>query len=495
MKTISWFLAFTALAHFSLWAQDKTNQQPNFLFILTDDLGWADPGCYGNTFNETPNIDRLAQQGMRFTDAYAASPVCSPTRASIQTGQYPARVDMNMIINPHRRPWARLTPPPNRWNLPEDTPTLAEALRPAGYASTLIGKWNLGYHHPDMPEDRGYQPPPAENLNSLQESYRELIVNFAQENPDKGIGGITQRAVKFLEENQDNPFLCFVSYYSVHIPMEARASLVQKYAEKKKTYPTDIHPKYAAMVEHTDESVGLLMRALDDLELSDNTVVVFFSDNGGLIQVYHQCGPVVTTNAPLRGEKGTLYEGGIRVPMIVRWPGQIEAGSVSDVPVISHDFFPTFIELAGANAKQTIDGKSLVPLLRQSGLERQTLYWHYPTYHHSTPAAAMREGDYKLIEFYETGEVELYNLKEDEGEQKNIASDAPEVVQRLRKKLSNWQQSVSAAMPTPNPDYHVSKAYIWGERAEKPWMETPPTPLPMQEKCKLLEEDGEMINE
>jgi uncharacterized sulfatase len=496
MKKLTWFLVFVLLMRVVVEAQDPPQPPPNFLFILADDLGWSDLGCYGNTFHETPYIDRLAQQGMRFTNAYAASPVCSPTRASIQTGLYPARIGMNMIINPHRRPWAELSPPNNRWNLPDNTPTLAEALLPSGYVSTLIGKWNLGYDNPDMPVDRGYQAPPHEGLDSLNERYREAVVSFAQENSNKGTGKITQLAVKFLEEHRDTPFLCFVSYHSVHIPMEARASSIQKFAEKKKTQTTNIHPKYAAMVADTDESVGLLLQVLDSLKLSDNTLVVFFSDNGGLIQVYHQCGPIITTNAPLRGEKGTLYEGGIRVPMIVRWPGQIPAGALCDEPVISQDFFPTLLELSGARTEQRSDAKSLVPLLTQrGGFQRSALYWHYPAYHHSTPAAAIRVGDYKLIEFFETGEIELYYLKEDISEQQNIATQVPEVVQELRKKLADWQQEIKAGMPAPNPNYNLSKAYIWGERPEKPWLAVNTRPLPMQEKCQLLDEDEEILNQ
>lgn len=495
MKKLFWFLAFVLLVIGVVEAQDTPQRSPNFLFILADDLGWSDLGCYGNTFHETPHMDRLAQQGMRFTNAYAASPVCSPTRASIQTGLYPARIGMNMIVNPHRRPWAQLLPPDNRWNLPDNTPTIAEALLPSGYVSTLIGKWNLGYDRPDMPVDRGYQAPPSKGLDSLNERYREAMVSFARETPNKGTGKITQQAVKFLEEHQDTPFLCFVSYHSVHIPMEARASSVQKFAEKKKTQTTDIHPKYAAMVADTDESVGLLLQVLDSLKLSDNTVVVFFSYNGGLIQVYHQCGPIITTNAPLRGEKGTLYEGGIRVPMIVRWPGQIPAGSLCDEPVISQDFFPTLLERSGAGTEPTGDAESLVPLFTQRGdFQRSALYWHHPAYHHSTPAAAIRAGDYKLIEFFETGELVLYNLKEDISEQQNIAAQVPEVAQTLRQQLTDWRQEVRAGMPTPNPNYNPSKAYIWGERPAKPWQTISNRPLPMQEKCTLLDEDGEMIN-
>ncbi len=468
-------------------------EKPNFLFILVDDMGWPDLGCYGNAFNETPNIDQLAKEGMRFTNAYAASPVCSPTRASIQTGQYPARVGMNMIINPHRRPWAKLTPPANRWNLPENQPTLAEALKKAGYTSGIFGKWNLGYESPNLAHDRGYIH--KMEKDALNPAYHDKINTFTKNNPDKGIGSITEQAVQFMEENKDEPFLCMVSYYSVHIPMEAREELVQKYAAKKTKFETDIHPKYAAMVEHVDESVGLLEEVLETLNIADNTVIFLFSDNGGLIQVYHNSGPIVSINTPLRSEKGTVYEGGIRVPMIVKWPGKVAPGTVSNVPVISNDFFPTMMEMAAAeNPAPSPDGISLLPVLRQSGnINREALYWHYPTYHHSTPAAAMREGNYKLIKYYETGELELYNLENDIGELNNLINEHPGLAEKMQEKLHQWQASVKAGMPTPNPNYNISKAYIWGVRPEEPWMEVEAAPLPMEERCKLLSSDGEEV--
>ncbi len=487
-KAITCFFLFLIL---SCIPKANAQDQPNFLFILVDDLGWADLGCYGNTFNETPNIDQLAAGGLRFINAYAASPVCSPTRASIQTGVYPARLDFNMIINPHRRPWAKLVPPQNRWNLPQDQPTLAESLGKAGYNSGIFGKWNLGYESPDMPQDRGYVVKVDEPISN--HAYKSEIETFKKENTGKSIGNVTEQAARFIEQ-QSSPFLCFVSYTSVHIPMEAREELVQKYARKKLTQKTDIHPKYAAMVQHVDESVGLLIGVLDELKLKDNTIVFFFSDNGGLIQVYHECGPIIGTNKPLRGEKGTLYEGGIRVPLIVRWPEKIKQGGVSDEMVISNDFFPTLMEFADARAADQEDGISLVShLLNGTSLKRDHLFWHYPTYHHSTPAAAVRDKRYKLIEFFETGELELYDLQTDIGEMKNLVDKKPEVARIMLDKLRDWRQSLDAGMPNLNPDYDISKAYIWGLRPEKPWMDVQPMPLPMEERCKLLATDGEEI--
>ena len=234
-------------------------------------------------------------------------PRCALPRGQPTTGYYPARLGMNMIINPHRRPWAQLTPPANRWNLPDTMATLAEALQPAGYVSTIVGKWNLGYASPDMPTDRGYLPAPT-NADGLNEAYRQEVQQFAQQHPQKNTGPITLQAIRFMEEHPRDPFLCVVSYFAPHIPMEVDAKLVQKYEQKRQKQPTDVHPRYAAMVEVMDKGVGHLLNALETLELADNTVVFFVSDNGGLIQVYHECGPIVTTNAPLRSEKGTLYE-------------------------------------------------------------------------------------------------------------------------------------------------------------------------------------------
>jgi len=460
--------------------------RPSFLFFLADDLGWADLGSYGNRIIETPNIDRLAAGGMRFTNAYSASPVCSPTRASLQTGLYPARVGMNAIVNPHRRPWALLTPPDNRWSLPQSTPTVAGELRRAGYVSTIIGKWNLGYDHPDMPADRGYVDQPAPETSELDSSFRGRVASYARDNPHKGLGGQTLRAAAFLQANRDNPFFCVVSYNAVHIPSAAREDLVAKYRRRLQGRNVDLRPEYAAMTEAMDESVGLLLDVADSLGIGDNTVVFFYSDNGGLIRVYHGAGAIITTNHPLRSEKGTLYEGGIRVPLIVRWPGRVHPGSTSEVPVTSTDFLPTLLEMAGVELRREVDGLSLVPALGGGGLGRGAIFWHYPFYHHATPAAAVRQGDFKLIYFYETEEAELYNLAADPGERKDLASSMPAKAGELRKLLFDWQRSVNAAEPTRNPAYDPSKAHIFGNRPQRPWEPAPPGALDMEEACRRL---------
>jgi len=435
---------------------------PNCLFILTDDLGWADLGCYGNTYIETPHIDRLSAEGMRFTDAYAA-PVCSPTRSSIQTGQYTARTGIYDFIPGHWRPFEKLTPPPNRLALPLESVTLAEALEPGGYVSTSLGKWHLGR----SPLQQGYVRPPRadKGLDALPSDVAAKVKAFAKANPGKQVGPLTRQAVQFMAAHRDEPFLCFLSHHAVHIRCQARDALVKKYREKAKRRETPIYPVYAAMCEAMDESVGLLLETLEHLGLAENTVVIFYSDNGGLDRIYTGKGPRITTNAPLRGFKGSLYEGGIRVPLIVRWPGVTKAGSTCRRPVIANDFMPTLIEMAGLKPGQgqVIDGASLVPLLRgRQRLDRDTLYWYYPTYHHSTPALAVREGDFKLIHFLQDDHLELYNLAEDVGETTNLAAKKPDKAADLKKKLHAWRKELGAPLPVPNPDHDPARAGEWG---------------------------------
>jgi uncharacterized sulfatase len=428
--------------------------KPNILFILIDDMGWADLGCYGSEFHETPTLDRLAREGMRFTDAYAACPVCSPTRASIMSGQYPARVGVIDFIPGHWRPYEKLRAATNRTQyLPIEVVTLAESLRAAGYTTGHIGKWHLG----------GRQ-------HSLEKQGFDYVRQQGPNQNDKRVTAYTDRALEFIEQNKDRPFFLHLSHNTVHIPLEAPATLVAKY-RRKPTPTTGVNnPTYAAMVEHLDNSVARILEKLDALDLRESTVVVFFSDNGGLRQNYRGVGPIVTSNAPLRDEKGTVYEGGIRVPLIVRWPGVVEAGRTCRTPVTSVDFYPTFLQLAGAKgpAGQTLDGESLLPLLRRRGaVDDRALYWHYPVYHHSTPAGAVRHGDWKLIEFFDDGRLELYNLKEDLGEKRNLAPTVHQKAEELRAMLAAWRDSVGADMPTPNPDFNPARRGEWGRHPDR----------------------------
>ena len=443
---------------------DRAEDRPNVVFILVDDLGWADVGCYGNTFNETPNIDRLARQGMRFTDAYAACPVCSPTRASIVSGQYPARLGITDFIPGHWRPFEKLTVPINRTQyLPLNIVTFAEALKGAGYACGAFGKWHLGgrTHFPDR---QGFDTMVV--AGGGRHFGNRTTPDIKMRKDDYLAEALTDQGVKFIAANKDRPFCLYLMHYAVHIPLEARKKLIAKY-QAKPTPPTGVNnPVYAAMVEHVDNSVGRIMKTLDALKLADRTVVVFFSDNGGLRQHFKKIGPIVTTNAPLRDEKGTLYEGGIREPLIVRWPGRVKAGSTCAQPVTSTDFHPTLLDLAGARppAGQACDGVSIVPLLKQTGpIRREAIYWHYPHYHHSTPAGAMRQGHWKLIEFYEDGRLELYDLANDISEKTDLAAKQPQRAAAMQAKLAAWRKSVSAAMPVKNPKHDPARAAEWGK--------------------------------
>jgi len=469
---------------------------PNLVLILVDDLGWKDLGCYGNTFIDTPNIDRLAARGMRFTDAYAAAPVCSPTRASLMTGQAPARVGIWEVINLNKwgqRPFGKMLQPPLRDALPAETVTLPEALKAVGYVSACIGKWHLG----PSPLEHGFAAVPMKGrATGIPADLARDVEMFARHATAKQAGPWTAAAVRFIARHagppadaaqapaaararaasvaasasapdapRRQPFFLYLCHKAVHAPLEAPADLVEKYrAKADRDGVADIHPAYAAMVEMVDRSVGLVLRTLDALRLAERTLVVLFSDNGGLVRDMHFDCPLVTTNAPLRSHKGDVYEGGIRVPLVVRWPGAVRPGTVCGTPVISHDLCPTLVEAAGAGlpAGAAMDGVSLVPLLRETGdFPREALYWHFPTCSYDRhPMGAVRRGDFKLIEHYETGRVELYNLRDDIGEQRDLASAMPEQAAALRRDLARWRDAVGARMPAPNPKYDPERAHL-----------------------------------
>ncbi|MBN2312956.1 MAG: sulfatase [Sedimentisphaerales bacterium] len=434
----------------------KANKKPNVVFILIDDMGWTDVCCYGSTFHETPNIDRLADQGMKFTDAYAACPVCSPTRASIMAGQYPARIGITDFIPGHWRPYEKLIVPENQLQLPLESVTLGDMFKEQGYATCYIGKWHLG--GPKYSPDK--------------QGFDKVILGVQNQN-DKQVSGFTDKAIEFIEEKKQEPFFLYLSHHTVHIKLEAPQELVEKYEKKPKPATGVNNPVYAAMVEHLDTHVGRIMKKLDELNLSEKTILIFYSDNGGLYRAYGGYNgdrSPVTTNDPLREEKGTLYEGGIREPLIVRWPGVIEPGSTCSVPVSSVDFYPTFLDIVGAKApaNQPLDGESILPLLTETGkLDRNAIYGHYPHYHHSSPAGAIRQGKWKLIEFFEDGKLELYDLANDIGEKKNLADEKPRKAAQLQKKLAQWRTSVNAKMPTPNPDFDPARRNEWKSRSQR----------------------------
>ena len=440
----------------------------NIVLILADDLGWSNLGCYGSNFIETPNIDKLAAEGIRFTDAYSASTVCSPTRASIMTGQNPARIGMYNILRPHRRPWAKLRPPPLVENLPLDIVTLAEHLeKHAGYVSAAIGKWHLGYDKNHQPKSQGFSATHEDPFSlSSTYTYTNDLLKFKKNNTGKQVGKFTAQAIRFIEKHKDQPFFLYLAHSAVHYPAQARKDLIDKYQLKYDRLKPKMAPEYAAMTEALDESVGWITRALEELGLEENTVVIFFSDNGAILRTFISK-EMAANNEPFRGQKGALYEGGIRVPLIIKWPKVVAPGSVCQQPVISNDFFPTILQIAKIDKKpdQALDGKSIVPLLKDEGpFQRNELYWHFPAYQLLTPSYAIREGDFKLIEFFEDGELELYNLINDPGEKENLAETMPEKVETLRKKWRSWQQALNAGLPRANPDYDINKSHLWGER-------------------------------
>jgi arylsulfatase A-like enzyme len=455
------------------WAEAAEPPKPNFVFILIDDMGWKDLGCYGSTFYETPHCDKLAAQGMRFTNAYAACPCCSPTRASIMTGKYPARLHLTNALRlpllPKHVTSGKVIPPTIRQYLSLDEVTIAKALKPLGYISASIGKWHLG-GPAYSPEKHGFDV----NVAGTDRGAPPGGYFFPYKGKTSGLPGLAQgnegeyltdrltmEAEKFLENNKNRPFFLYFPHYAVHIPLQAKKDLIAKYQAKAKPGQEQNNSIYAAMVQSVDDSVGRIVKKLEELKIAERTVVFFMSDNGGL-SVEEGPNTPATSNAPLRAGKGYLYEGGIREPLLIKWPSATKPGGVCDVPVCSIDFYLTILEMAGGKVglTQIIDGVSLVPLLRQSGdLKRDALFWHYPHYSNQgdKPGGAIRKGDFKLIEFYEDGKLKLYNLKDDLGEKVDLAAKMPDKVKELHQMLRDWRRAVDAQMPTPNPDYQPQK--------------------------------------
>jgi arylsulfatase A len=441
------------------------SKKPNIVLIVVDDLGWTDLGCYGSSFYETPNINRLAAEGMRFTNAYSACPVCSPTRAALLTGKSPAKLRFTghiTAIGRHRYPeHGRIIPPNDRMYLPLEEITLAEALKPAGYATISIGKWHVGNEEKYYPTHQGFDINIAGYKHGSPPAYFYPYKDPNKEwNPEiptlKGgkegeylTDRLTDEAIQFIENSKDKPFFLYLPYYAVHTPLQAPVTLIKKYEQKLSTNSSQKNAIYGAMVERMDYNVGRLMEKLKELALQKNTVVILVSDNGGLA--------TVTSNLPLREGKGWLYEGGIRVPLIMSWPGHIKAGSTCETPTISHDLYPTITEIVlESQAGDDIEGKSLLPILNNKNkIESRDLYWYYPHYSPQAkqPAAAVRDGDYKLIHFYDPERIELYNLSNDLSEQNNLVKKMPELKDELLQNLRNWLESNDPIMHTMNPNY------------------------------------------
>lgn len=428
---------------------------PNVVLILVDDLGWNDLGVTGSKFYETPHIDRLARAGMRFTQAYAACTVCSPTRAALLTGKYPARLHLTDWIKGHDHPKAKLRPPAWTMQLPLEEVTLAEHLKAAGYATAHIGKWHLGGAGFE-PERQGFDVNLGGDHRGQPPSY---FAPYRLPRLADGPAGeyLTDRegadAARFIAANKDRPFFLNLWFYAVHTPLLAKAELVEKYRRKAATLGgAQTNAVYAAMIESLDHAVGRVLQALDEAGVADRTLVVFTSDNGGLVLGR----PPVTSNAPLRAGKGSSYEGGVRVPLFIRWPGVARPGSESDEPVITMDLCATILEATdAAPPARAQDGVSLLPLLRDPAarLDRAALFWHYPHYHPggATPYAAIRAGEWKLVQRFESGRNELFNLRADPGETTDLAALHPDRVMELARRLFDWQNAVRAQWPVYNP--------------------------------------------
>ncbi len=465
-------VVFTSL-HFACNYSNKISStqlptKPNIILIVADDLGVNDLGCYNNKFIETPNIDALAKEGVQFVNAYAAAPLCSPTRASIITGCNPTRINLTEHLHGYAAPSPKqkLITPRIESGLPEQLTTIPEALKTNGYISSHFGKWHLGMG-PSSPSSQGFDLVYGGGAEGLPKTFSYPFFNGT---PYPGLladtkegdyldDALTNRAIRFLQNNKANSFFMELNFYAPHVPIEGKPSLVEKYKTKRaknsfKGLPED---EYAAMVDNIDMNIGKLIAHLKASGLDKNTIVIFTSDNGGLdvqeVPAFAKHTPP-TTNAPLRGGKGYIYEGGIRNPLIIWNPSTINS-KTENIPATTDDFFNTIMQLTGTK-NTSPDGVSLVPLLQNKMIADRNLYWHFPHYspQHGLPGAAIRKGNYKLIEWYEDGKIELFDLSKDEKEQNNIAATNATIITEMKIALYEWREKMKAKMPTPNPNYN-----------------------------------------
>ncbi len=459
MKLLHLFLiaCFILCSVASAQAADPA-RKPNVVFILADDLGWTDLGCQGSKYYKTPNIDKLAADGLRFTQGYTCGPNCQPTRAALMTGQYGPRTGVYTVGGIDRFDWKSrpLRPVDNVQNLPLDRRTVADVMKAAGYATGMFGKWHLGQDAEHHPSARGFD----EAIVSMGKHF-DFATNPKVDYP-KGTylaDFLTDKAINFIEKNKSRPFFLYLPHFGVHSPQQAKPELIAHF--KNQPAAGGHHdPTYAAMIASVDESVGRIVAKLDELNLAANTVVIFSSDNGGvggyLREGLKKAGDV-TDNAPLRSGKGSLYEGGVRVPWIIRWPGKAPTGT-TDTPIISVDLMPTLLELSGGKApdQQPLDGVSMVACITSGGKAgpQRDLFWHFPGYlgagkdsWRTTPVGVIRSGDWKLLEFFEDGRKELYNLRDDESQKSDLSARQPDKVKELHDRLVAWRKAVSAPMP------------------------------------------------
>ncbi len=453
--------------------------KPNIVFIMADDLGYTDVACYGSKYYETPNIDRLATQGMKLLNFHQCQN-CQPTRAALMSGQYGPRTGVYTVGGIGRFDWQTrpLRPVDNVTELPLDRITIAQALKNAGYATAMFGKWHLGNGDEYHPSKRGFDEAIVSNGKHF-----DFVTQPKVEYP-KGqylADFLTDKAEDFIKRHKEEPFFLYLPHFGVHSPYQAKEDLIGKFKPKPAVGGHN-NPTYAAMIYSVDESVGRIMKLLDELKLADNTVLIFTSDNGGVggyVREGIKKAGDTTDNTPLRSGKGSLYEGGTRDPFIVRWPGKVKAGSTCNVPSIHVDMYPTLLGLARAKAPKdyTLDGESLVPLFKNgnASLKREAIYQHFPGYlgagqdtWRTTPVGLIQAGDWKLMEFFEDGRLELYNLKDDIGEQNNLAAKNPEKVKELHAKMVAWRKEVGAKMPTKNdPSAAKPEAKKGGKKKKK----------------------------
>ncbi len=457
---------------FTFYALQSQEKKTNVILFLVDDMGWTDASCLGSDLYKTPHLDKLVSDGMMFTNGYASSTVCSPTRASIVTGKYPASLRLTDWIEGHQKPFAKMKIP--KWNqkLDIEEVTIAEMFKKNHYKTIHLGKWHLGEDPKYWPEHQGFDiniggysagSPKADGGQGYFSPYH----NPRMSNGNKGeylTDRLANEAVSFIKKNKTKPFFMNLWLYNVHMPLQAKKEVVQKYKSKINKGMTHNNATYAAMIEHMDDALGAVVQALKETGLENNTIVVFHSDNGGHLKP--------TSNAPLRSGKGDLYEGGVRVPLVFKWPLKIKAGAVSNELAISADIMPTLLSLVNNKYKMPkgVDGIDLSPaLLEHKKLDREAIYWHYPHYHKggAKPYSAIRKGDWKLIQIYEEDMLQLYNLKEDLGETKNVAIQNTKKVKELLQDLNQWKQDVGAQLPTPNPDYDETKNKFYFDKSIK----------------------------
>ena len=465
MKTINFLknvgLGAVIMTPFLQTQGKAKDQKPNIVFILADDLGWTDTATYGSKYYETPNIDRLASQGMKFL-RYHNCQNCAPSRAALMTGQYAPRTGIYTVGSIDRFDWSMrpLRPVDNVTSLSLEKITIAKVLKKEGYATGMFGKWHLGHDEAHHPSRRGFDEAiTSEGVHfgfktdpAVAHPKDEYLADF-----------LTGKGLDFIKRNKDKPFFLYLSHFAVHSPLQAKKNYIEKFASKPGIGGHN-NPTYAAMIYSVDESVGRIMALLDELKLVDNTVIIFSSDNGG-VGGYDREGLAAknntTDNLPLRSGKGSLYEGGTRVPFIVRWPGHVVPGSTCDEPIIHVDLYPTFLDIAGAQKPDNhpLDGESIMPLLYdgKAHLKREAIYQHFPGYlgagvnlWRTTPVGIIEVGDWKLMEFFEDGRLELYNLRDDIGEAKNLAKELPDKTRELHERMKAWRAAINAPMPTPN---------------------------------------------